>query len=302
MNPFYTDYAEYLSRFFPNTKVQKISLNVGLSCPNRDGTLGIGGCTYCNNLTFNPSYCHNHESITKQLEEGKRFFARKYPTMKFLAYFQAYTNTYGNQELLLSMYREALSVKDVVGLIIGTRPDCISESLLFALAKINRSTPVIIEYGAESSHDHTLELVNRHHTWQQVVEAVKLTHSVGISCGLHLIAGLPGESDQDILSTIDKAVDLPIDTLKIHQLQIIKNTILAKQVEQDEISIRKFTVDEYIDLCSRIIERVPKHIAIERFISQSPAELLISPKWGLKNYEFTNRLLSHLNKVKNKFI
>ena len=164
------------------------------------------------------------------------------------------------------------------------------------MAEINRSIPIIIEYGAESSHDHTLELVNRHHTWQQVVDTVKRTHFVGISCGLHLIAGLPGESNQDILTTIDRAVELPIDTIKIHQLQIIRNTTLARQIEHNEISVRNFSVDEYIDLCSRIIERVPRRIAIERFVSQSPAELLISPKWGLKNYEFTNRLISHLNK------
>lgn len=297
MNPYYTDYSEYLARKFPGIKVQKISLNVGLSCPNRDGTLGVGGCTYCNNHTFNPEYCHKTDSISEQLDEGKKFFARKYPQMKYLAYFQAYTNTYGEQSHLMSMYHEAIEVEDVVGLIIGTRPDCISDSLLAELAEINKTTPVIIEYGAESSHDRTLETVNRHHSWNQVVDAVERTVAVGISCGLHLIAGLPGETDDDILTTIDRASALPIDTLKIHQLQIIKGTILARQIERGEVAVRTFDVDEYIDLCIRMIQRIPHRIAIERFVSQSPAELLISPKWGLKNYEFTNRLLSRLAKV-----
>lgn len=296
MNPYYTDYSEYLARKYPGIKVQKISLNVGLSCPNRDGTLGVGGCTYCNNHTFNPEYCHKTDSISEQLDEGKKFFARKYPQMKYLAYFQAYTNTYGEQSRLMSMYHEAIEVEDVVGLIIGTRPDCISDSLLAELAEINKTTPVIIEYGAESSHDRTLETVNRHHSWNQVVDAVERTAAVGISCGLHLIAGLPGETDDDILVTIDRASALPIDTLKIHQLQIIKGTILARQIERGEVAVRTFDVDEYIDLCIRMIQRIPRRIAIERFVSQSPAELLISPKWGLKNYEFTNRLLSRLAK------
>lgn len=296
MNPYYTDYSEYLARKYPGIKVQKISLNVGLSCPNRDGTLGVGGCTYCNNHTFNPEYCHKTDSISEQLDEGKKFFARKYPQMKYLAYFQAYTNTYGEQSRLMSMYHEAIEVEDVVGLIIGTRPDCISDSLLAELAEINKTTPVIIEYGAESSHDRTLETVNRHHSWNQVVDAVERTAAVGISGGLHLIAGLPGETDDDILVTIDRASALPIDTLKIHQLQIIKGTILARQIERGEVAVRTFDVDEYIDLCIRMIQRIPRRIAIERFVSQSPAELLISPKWGLKNYEFTNRLLSRLAK------
>lgn len=299
MNSFFTDYAEFLSQKFPGNKVQKISINVGLSCPNRDGTLGTGGCTYCNNLTFNPQYCDKTKSITTQLEEGKRFFARKYPKMKYLAYFQAYTNTYGNQENLIEMYKEAINVSDVVGLIIGTRPDCIPDSLLLKLSEINKSTPVIIEFGAETSHNTTLEIINRHHTWQQVVDAVTRTHNAGISCGLHLIAGLPGETPNHILQTIDQAVTLPIDTLKIHQLQIIRNTTLARQIENKELTVINFNVDEYIDLCIEIIARIPKRIAIERFISQSPAELLISPKWGLKNYEFTNKLLSRLQAIQN---
>lgn len=294
MNPFYTDYSEYLNRIFPNIKVQKISLNAGLSCPNRDGTIGVGGCIYCNNHTFNPDYCNTSTSITEQIQKGKEFFAKKYPQMKYLAYFQAYTNTHGEREKLLKMYNEALAVDDVIGIIIGTRPDCLPDSILNPLTEINRTTPVIIEFGAETSHDKTLTLINRHHSWQHVIDAVVRTHNKGISCGIHLIAGLPGESDQDILTTIRRATKLPIDTIKIHQLQIVKNTILHQQILNHEIEVRNFSVEQYLDLCIKMIEIIPRHIAIERFVSQSPAEFLISPKWGLKNYEFTNLLLKKL--------
>lgn len=301
MNPFFTDYAQFLERVFPNIKVQKISLNIGLSCPNRDGTIGTGGCSYCNNNSFSPQYCDSKKTIEEQLNEGKKFFARKYPSMKYLAYFQAYTNTYGNIDKLIKMYNDALNVQDVVGIIIGTRPDCMPDSLLAKLSEINKQYRVIIEYGAETSHDSTLKVVNRHHTWQDVVNAVERTHNAQIHCGLHLIAGLPGESTDDILLTIDRAVELPIDTLKIHQLQIIRDTTLARQIQNKEIEVPVFSIEEYIELCSKIIERVPRHIAIERFISQSPPELLIAPKWGLKNYEFTNKLISFLNKqLKNR--
>ncbi|MBO5749180.1 MAG: TIGR01212 family radical SAM protein [Muribaculaceae bacterium] len=294
MNPYYTDYSEYLQRIFPGIKVQKISLNAGLSCPNRDGTLGTGGCTYCNNHTFNPDYCHSTPDISEQLRRGKEFFARKYPQMKYLAYFQAYTNTYGDRSRLMAMYREALEAEDVVGLIIGTRPDCMPDSLLSELAEINKQVPVIIEYGAETSHDHTLEAVNRHHTWHQVEDAVRRTHRAGISCGLHLICGLPGESIDDILTTTRRACQLPIDTLKFHQLQIVKGSTMARQTESGEMVVKTFEVDDYIDLCVEIVRIVPRSIAIERFVSQAPADLLIAPRWGLKNYQFTNLLHNRL--------
>lgn len=295
MNPYYTDYSEFLKRIFPSVKVQKISLNAGLSCPNRDGTLGIGGCTYCNNRTFNPDYCDPSSSITAQLTAGKHFFARKYPEMKYLAYFQAYTNTHGTQARLLEMYREAISVEDVVGLIIGTRPDCVPDSLLAELSIINKDVPVIMEYGAETSHDHTLRVVNRHHTWAQVVDAVERTNKFDMSCGLHLICGLPGESAEDVLQTVRRAVQLPIDTIKFHQLQIVRGSTLATQIEQGDVDVKTFSVDEYLELCEKIVHLMPHHIAIERFVSQSPPELLISPRWGLKNYQFVNLLNRRLS-------
>ena len=285
----YYDFSSFLKRHFPY-KVQKISINAGFTCPNRDGSKGFGGCTYCNNQTFNPGYCRPEESVTAQLEKGKHFFARKYPEMKYLAYFQAYTNTYAELQHLKRLYEEALSVDNVVGIIIGTRPDCMPQELLDYLAALSRRAFVMIEYGAESANNRTLAIINRGHTWEETAEAVRRTASHGILCGLHLILGLPGEDEDDILTTADKVSGLPVDVIKLHQLQLIKGTKLARQVEQDELQIRQWSVDEYIGLCLRFIERTRGDIAIERFVSQSPDNLLISPRWGLKNYEFTNRL------------
>ncbi|MDE6190580.1 MAG: TIGR01212 family radical SAM protein [Muribaculum sp.] len=285
----YRDFSDFLATHFAG-KIQKISINAGFSCPNRDGTLGTGGCTYCNNQTFNPSYCAPSLSVTEQLEEGKRFFARKYPSMRYLAYFQAYTSTHGDIERLKSLYEEALAVDGVVGLIIGTRPDCMPDELLDYLESLAARCFVLVEYGAESSHDSTLELINRCHTWGQTVEAVNRTAARGIHVGLHMIMGLPGESLEMMLSSVDALSALPIDTVKFHQLQIIRGTRLARDIEMGLYDVPRMSVEEYIDLCAMIVQRINPSIAIERFTSQSPEELLIYPKWGLKNYQFVNLL------------
>ena len=285
----YRDFGDFLSEHF-DCKVQKISSNAGFTCPNRDGTKGRGGCTYCNNRTFNPDYCATGLSVTEQLERGKHFFARKYPHMKYLAYFQAYTNTYAEIAELKAMYEEALVVDDVEGLIIGTRPDCVPDSLLDYLQELSLRTFVLVEYGAESSNDKTLQKINRGHLWGDTVDAVMRTHRRGILCGLHLILGLPDEDETDFMATAKAVATLPVDTLKLHQLQLVKGTPLAHQVAEKEVTVRSWTADEYIDVCIEFLRRLPRRIAVERFVSQSPAELLIAPQWGLKNYEFTNRL------------
>lgn len=294
----YRDFADFLAGYFPY-KVQKLAINAGFTCPNRDGTKGTGGCTYCNNQTFNPSYCAPRLSVAEQIEEGKQFFARKYPEMRYLAYFQAYTNTHGDIDRLMKLYQEALEQPLVEGLIIGTRPDCVPDQLLDRLQELSHEKFVMIEYGAETSHDSTLQLINRCHTWQDTIDAVRRTALRDIPVGLHLIVGLPGEDDEMILTTIDRVSELPISTLKLHQLQIIRGTRLARDIEQQLYTIRQFTPDSYIDLCCCIIEHTSPSIAIERFVSQSPDELLISPRWGLKNYQFTNLLQ---NRIKEKGI
>ena len=295
MAEFYRDFSQFLASHFEG-KMQKLAVNAGFSCPNRDGTKGRGGCTYCNNQTFNPGYCAPTLSVTQQLEEGKSFFGKKYPDMRYIAYFQAYTNTHGDIDRLMALYEEALSVDKVDGLIIGTRPDCMPDELLQRLKELHQRHWVMIEYGAETSHNVTLERINRCHTWEDTVDAVMRTKAAGLPCGLHFILGLPGEDEPMILETINRVSQLPIDTIKLHQLQLVRGTRMAVDVEQGLYDVPRYTVDEYIDLCCKIIKRISPSIAIERFVSQSPDELLISPRWGLKNYQFTNRLHNRLAK------
>ena len=298
MNRFgkHDDFAGFLSRHLPG-KVQKISVNTSLSCPNRDGSKGRGGCTYCNNRSFSPSYSTAPARITEQLEEGKRFFARKYPHMKYLAYFQSYTATNAATQRLMEMFREALEVPDVVGLAIGTRPDCMPADLLHELQSLSRDKFVMVEYGAETACDDTLTLVNRCHTWADTADAVRRTHEAGIPVGLHLIMGLPGEDTDTMLTTIDEENRLPVDIVKCHQLQLVRGTRLAAQVADGSVDYTPWELDDYIDLCCKIVDRLRDDIAIERFVSQSPDNLLISPRWGLKNYQFADRLRAQLRNL-----
>ena len=293
----YNDFPTFLKRFFTG-KVQKISINAGFTCPNRDGTVGYGGCTYCNNQTFNPEYCRTEKTVSVQLEEGKRFFAHKYPEMKYLAYFQAYTNTYGELEALKRKYEEALAVDDVVGLVIGTRPDCMPDALLDYLEALARRTFVLVEYGIESTLDRTLRRINRGHTWQAAVDAVERTAARGLPVGGHVILGLPGESREDILGQAADISRLPLDTLKLHQLQLIRGTRMAREYEERPEDFHLFhDVDEYISLVVDYIQRLRPDLVLERFVSQSPKELLIAPDWGLKNYEFNHRLQKRMKEL-----
>lgn len=285
----YNDFAGFLAGEFP-FKVQKISVNAGFTCPNRDGTKGFGGCTYCNNQTFNPAYCRDDRSVTMQLEEGKRFFARKYTQMKYLAYFQAYTNTYGELELLKRMYEEALAVEGVVGLVIGTRPDCMPDSLLDYLEEVNRRTFLLVEYGIESADDRTLERINRGHSFACTEDAVRRTAARGIRTGGHVILGLPGESREDLIKQAERLSELPLTTLKMHQLQLIRGTRMAHEYALHPEEFHLFSADEYIDLVIDYVEHLRPDLILERFVSQSPRELLIAPDWGLKNHEFTDRV------------
>ena len=285
----YNDFASFLAGEFP-FKVQKISVNAGFTCPNRDGTKGFGGCTYCNNQTFNPAYCRDDRSVTMQLEEGKRFFARKYPQMKYLAYFQAYTNTYGELELLKRMYEEALAVEGVVGLVIGTRPDCMPDSLLDYLEEVNCRTFLLVEYGIESADDRTLERINRGHSFACTEDAVRRTAARGIRTGGHVILGLPGESREDLIKQAERLSELPLTTLKMHQLQLIRGTRMAHEYALHPEEFHLFSADEYIDLVIDYVEHLRPDLILERFVSQSPRELLIAPDWGLKNHEFTDRV------------
>ena len=285
----YNELAGFLATCFP-FKVQKISLNAGFTCPNRDGTVGYGGCTYCNNQTFNPAYCRTEKSITEQLEEGKRFFARKYPDMKYLAYFQAYTNTYAELEDLKKKYEEALNVPDVVGLVIGTRPDCMPDALLDYLEGLNKRTFLIVEYGVESTDNTILKRINRGHTFEVAKAAIEKTSARGIRVGAHVILGLPSETREGLIKQAGVLSALPLTTLKLHQLQLIKGTRMAAEYQEVPDEFHLYSADEYIDLVIDYVEHLRPDIVLERFVSQSPKELLIAPDWGLKNHEFTDKV------------
>lgn len=290
----YNDYGAWMRRQFP-FRVQKISIDAGFSCPNRDGHISHGGCTFCDNRTFNPSYCQPSKSITEQITEGKEFFRHKYPDMKYLAYFQAFSNTYATLDTLKRRYEEALSAEDVVGIVIGTRPDCVSDEILNYLESLNQQTFMIVEYGIESVSDDTLRRVNRGHNFECSRRAIIETHNRGILTGAHIILGLPGESAEDNVRQANIISALPIDILKLHQLQIIRGTQLAAEYERQPFNL--YTADEYIDLCRRYIERLRPDMVLERFVSQSPKELLVAPKWGLKNYEFANRFVNYMKRM-----
>lgn len=292
----YKDFSTFLRRHFPD-RVQKISLHAGFTCPNRDGTKGRGGCTYCNNQTFNPDYCRTGRTIAGQLEEGKRFFARKYPTMQYLAYFQAYTNTYGELEELKRKYEEALAVDGVVGLVIATRPDCMPDVLLDYLEALNRRTFLLVEYGIESTRNDTLRRINRGHTWEEAIDAVKRTAGRGIRCGAHVILGLPGEMPGDIVAQARDLSSLPLTTLKLHQLQLIRGTRMAREYEEHPEDFHLFGMQEYLNVVVDYLEHLRPDIVLERFISQSPKEWLMAPDWGLKNYEFNHLLQKRMRQL-----
>lgn len=266
-------------------KAQKLSVDAGLTCPNRDGTLGRGGCTFCDNRTFNPAYCRQGGSITDQLEAGKRFFSRKYPSMKYLAYFQSYSNSYGTLSHLKELYEEALRVPDVVGLVIGTRPDCMPDALLEYLEELNRRTFLLVEYGVESANEETLVRVNRGHTFAQARECIIRTAQRGIRVGVHMILGFPWETRSELIRQAQLIASLPITTLKLHQLQVIRGTQLAREYELHPWPLP--TAEEYVDLVLEYISHLPPSLVLERFVSQSPPEYVIAPRWGLKNHEFS---------------
>ncbi len=294
----YNDYPTYIKKQFGG-RIQKISVNVGFSCPNRDGTKGTGGCIYCDNNTFKPGYCEPNKSVKIQVEKGISFFEQKYPDMLFMAYFQSYTNTYAPIDELRAMYLEALNNPKVMGLIIGTRPDCVNPEILDMIQEISANKPVSIELGLESTLDKTLQAINRCHTWEDSMQAITWCHQRKIKVGAHLILGLPGETRDMILNHAKRISELPIHSLKLHQLQVIKNTPLAVLYKSDPNYVHLFDADEYIQLVIEFLEYLNPEIVIERFVSVSPVEKLIAPKWNqLKNFEIV-AIVEKAMEVKN---
>jgi len=289
----YNDYPTFIrSRF--GKRVQKLSINAGFTCPNRDGSKDTKGCSYCNNNTFRPGYCEPEKSVTQQIDEGVQFFSGKHPDIGYMAYFQSFSNTYASVDLLDKVYSEALSHPKIEGLVIGTRPDCVNDEILDLIEKKSRNVFTTIEYGIESTLDKTLARINRHHTFDEAVEAVQKTKARNIHTGGHLILGLPGESREEMLSHARRLSDLRIDTLKLHQLQIVKNTTFAKEFRKEPDAFQLFSLEQYIDFIVEFLELLSPDITVERFVNQSPADMLIAPKWGLKNFELVVKIEKRL--------
>lgn len=273
-------YSDYLKRKY-GCRIQKLSVNAGFGCPNRDGMKGYGGCIYCNNRAFNPSYCKAEKSITRQLEEGKDFHAWRYRhTTLYMAYFQAFSNTYAPLDILKERYEEALAVSGVIGLAIGTRPDCVDGRILDYLQKLSEKYFIHLEMGIESCYDRSLLWMRRGHDFECARKAFVMASERGISTGTHLILGLPGESREEELEEAEILSQLPIGTLKLHQLQIIRQTPLENEYAGHPGRFRFFKLDEYIDFVIDFLERLSPEIKMERFAGEAPPRFQAGPTFG----------------------
>ena len=292
----YNDFTSFIKNKF-GFRVQKVCIDAGFTCPNKDGTKGQGGCTYCNNNTFNPDYCKPIKPIKVQINEGIEFFSSKYKAQKYLAYFQAYTNTYAPLKDLIKIYEQALDHKDIIGLVIATRPDCIKDDVLEYLEQlVKRGYFIKLEFGLESTNNQTLKTINRCQTHEDAIDAFMRADGRGLHLGGHLILGLPGESCEDMLEHARKVSELPLNTLKIHHLQIVKHTMMAFQYKKTPEMFTFLDLDDYINLVVDFVELLNPNIIIERFFSESPSKMLIYPKYGLKNFEVKYLVESRLEK------
>lgn len=277
----FNSYARYFRNYF-GARVQKVTINAGFSCPNRDGTCGVGGCTFCNNEAFTPSYCTSDKSVARQIEEGVEFHSNRYRTAdKFLAYFQSFSNTHASLEHLKTIYNQAFETEGVVGVVIGTRPDCVDEQKLDYFAQLAKKHYVAIEYGVESCHNDTLRAINRGHDFECAVRAINATAERGIHVGAHFILGLPGESDRMLIDQTALINNLPLTTIKFHQLQIFKETAMAEQYAAKPDMFRFWELPQYIDLFIEILRRLRPDIIVERFASEAPPRYHCGKNWGL---------------------
>lgn len=285
-------YNDFSTSFKSNFKgrVQKVSIDAGFTCPNRDGRSGVGGCNYCNNVTFKPSYTNLKTSVTDQINKGVVFFSKKYDPIDFLAYFQAFSNTYAPIEILERLYQEALDHPRVVGIVVATRPDCLTVEVLDLLEKFAENFYVMIELGVESTENDTLIAINRGHLFEESVRAIEECSKRNIHTCAHLILGLPGESEETLLMQAEKVSKLPVENIKLHQLQIHKGTVMANQYRDTPSMFNLHSAEEYMELVIKYLERLRPSIIVERFVSTAPPEMLIAPRWGLKNFEFIDKV------------
>ena len=289
----FNSYAAYFRRVFGH-RMQKVTINAGFSCPNRDGKISTGGCTFCDNAAFTPSYCDSTKSITQQIDEGIEFHRKRYRTaQQYLAYFQSFSNTYAPLERLRECYDEALAHPDIAGIVVGTRPDCVDEQKLDYFAELSRKKYVTIEYGVESCYDETLRRINRGHDFATAERAIRMTAERGIHCGAHFILGLPGESDEMLIEQVERINALPLTTIKFHQLQLFRGTPLAREWDEHPERFRFWTIEEYLDLFVEILRRLRPDIVVERFAGEAPPRYHHTEGWGLVRNE---QLLAMLDK------
>ena len=291
----FNSYADWCRNTF-GTRLQKLSIDAGFTCPNRDGTLDTRGCSFCNNDGFNPSYCDPQKSIRQQIEEGILFHKRRYRrAARYIAYFQAYSNTYAPLQRLKDLYSEALSHPDISGISIGTRPDCVNEAILDYLASLSENYFVTLELGLESCSDETLRRVNRGHDFSCTQRALRMAEERGIRTGAHFIMGLPGESEDYLLEQVDLINRLPLHSIKFHQLQLLKGSSMEEAYHQDPSSFKLFGLDEYIDLMVRILERLRPDLLVERLSGEVPPRFLVVQAWELiRNDEVIRRIEKRL--------
>jgi len=289
--------SNYLKKEF-GTRIQKVTIDAGFTCPNRDGTLGTGGCAYCNNEAFNPSYCTRDKSIGQQIQEGIEFHEKRYPSAgKYFAYFQAFSNTYESLDKLKKIYRQALDIENVIGLIVGTRPDCIDEYKLEYFATLSDKYYVVIEYGIESVYNSTLRNINRGHSFEQSVKAINQTKEFGVKPGAHFIFGLQGETRQQMKDSVKIVSELPLHTIKFHQLQIVRGTRYEKEYKADPQKFKLFTLDEYIDFMVEYLSCFNPAIIIERLAGETQPRNNLGILWNLRYDQVLQRIEKRMGEL-----
>ncbi len=291
----YNSYANYIKQEFGG-RIQKISLHAGLTCPNRDGSIGVGGCSFCNNDAFITEYCSPHKPISQQIIEGKLFVQRRYKkAQKYFAYFQAYSNTYTSIENLRVLFKEVQKFPEIIGFIIGTRPDCIDEQKLEFFAQLRKHYYLVLEYGVESIYDSTLLAINRGHTYEVSKNAIQMTADYGIHVGAHIIVGLPGETQEMIMAEAFELSQLPLHSLKLHQLQIVAGTRFAQEYEQNPHKFQLFSPELYIPFIAEFVSKLSPTIKIERLAGDSPIRVRIAPVWqGVKYESFVQKFEEYM--------
>ena len=281
----FNSYKRFLLQKF-GMRVQKLTLDAGFTCPNRDGTVGVGGCSYCLNDAFSPSYCASAKPVAQQLYEGMEFHRNRYRRADaYLAYFQAFSNTYAPLDRLREIYRPAIENPLVKGIVVGTRPDCVDEAKLDFFVELSRRMFVSIEYGVESCREETLRRINRGHSFECACEVIRHTAEKGLHCAAHFIYGLPGETPELWFEDLRKINGLPLNGVKFHQLQIIKGTAMQRDYEVNPVDFHRFTQDEYVHFIVQITERLNPDFVIERFAGEVPPRYLYVNNWGLERYD-----------------